>query len=269
MNFFKKIIILIYIGFFYSNYLISQDFEVKPMKLYFDCSPENSQTKNIKVKSYSSDTITYVITSSDFNRDSLGKTFFFEKSDFKYSLNPYINLHNSFFSITPYDSINIPITLTIPDSIKSSLWSVIYIKSVNEQKVKLTDNENKANITISPQIAVKLIYNYPETKKDSLSTHNIKVFFNEKTNTDNALIEIINNGKIIFNGNVNLLFSNIKIPDSEHSFNEKIELMPNSKRIVTFDLKSKLNKGNYAFSTITNNNEGKYVSGKQDLIIIK
>ncbi|OFX17410.1 MAG: hypothetical protein A2033_17865 [Bacteroidetes bacterium GWA2_31_9] len=249
--------------------MISQDFEVKPMKLYFDCSLENSQTKNIKVKNFSSDTHTYVITSGDFNRDSLGKTFFFEKSDFKYSLNPYFSLQKSFFSIQPNDSINIPITLTIPDSIKSSLWSVIYIKSANEQKVKLTDTVNRANITISPQIAVKLVYNYPNKDNESLKVNSIKTFFNEKTNSDYTFVEISNNGNTIFNGNVNLLFSNIKIPNSEKSFVEKIEIMPNSKRIVKFDLKDRLKKGNYAFSTITNNIEGKYVAGKQELIEIK
>lgn len=269
MVFCKKLLILVILSFFYSSYLISQDFEVKPMKLYFDCSPENSQTKTIKVKNFSSDSLSYVITFGNFTRDSLGKTIFFEMSDFKYSLNAYLSFQNSFFAINPNDSINIPITLSVPDSIKTSLWSVIYIKSVNEQKVKLTDNENRANITISPQIAIKLIYNYPLNISDSLTINKIDVTNNEKSNTDNAIIEIINNGNTIFNGNVNLLLSNIKIPDSEKSFYEKVEIMPNSKRFVKFDLKSKLANGNYAFSTITNNIEGKYIAGKQVLIEIK
>lgn len=246
-----------------------QDFEVKPMKLYYDCNSGNSQTKNIKIKNFNSDSLTYNISFGDFYRDSLGKTIFIEKSNSKYSLYPYIDIQKPFFTINSQDSINIPITINIPDSIKNSLWSVIYIKSVNEQKAKQTNTENRSNITISPQIAVKLIYNYPAKELDSIKINLIKILFNEKTKTDIGFIEVYNSGKTIFNGNVNLLFSNIKNPNSEKSYVEKIEIMPNSKRIINFDIKEKLAKGSYAFSIITNNYEGKYVAGKQELIEIK
>ena len=269
MKFLMKTLSIILLLIYSWNSSKSQDFVVKPMKLYFDCVNGSSQTKNIKVKNFNSDSLTYNINYGNFYRDSLGKTVFIENNYFQYSLLPYIDIQKTFFAINSLDSINIPVTITIPDSIKNSLWSVIYIKSVNEQKTKLNVDEKKSNITISSQIAVKLIYNYPTKELDSILINQIKVSFNDKTKTDNCIVEIYNSGNTIFNGNVNLLFSNIKISNSEKSFTEKVEIMPNSKRIINFDIKEKLSKGSYAFSTITNNYEGKYVAGKQELIVIK
>jgi hypothetical protein len=149
--------------------LIAQDFEVSPLKLYFNAEPGESQTKFVTVKNHSGKEETFILTISDYSVNNKGQGQYVEAGSMKNSMADWVTFAPAFFPLGPNEEKQIAVTMQQPTDDFGSKWGVIFVRTAQEQTAYSADKSVSAGVSVSARIAIN-VYQTPGTNKNYKAT---------------------------------------------------------------------------------------------------
>lgn len=244
--------------------LKSQDFEVKPMTLIFNDKHSEKQVKNLKIKNFSNQIDTFIISDFHFIRDSLGKMFFNKDLSNKFSITKYLSPNKNMAIINPGDSIEIDISFYANDTIISDLWGGFYIKPISEQR-EIIDNLKKRIINVSPQIAAKIYYINPDKSIKSVLKFE-KQDFSEIN--ESFAVYISNPSNKIIRGKLIAIITNISNANEDKYELSRVEILPSQSTKYYIKLNLENYSGKFSISTYFEDIEQEIHPGIQSIVEI-
>lgn len=263
----KRIQILLILNFIFIN-IFSQDFEVSPLKLFFNAEPGESQTKFIIVKNHNSKAEAFILSVNDYSINSKGQGQYVQAGSMKNSIADWVSFAPAFFELNPNEEKEIAVTMQQPVGEYGSKWGVIMVKTAQEQTAYSADKMVTAGMSVSPRIAVN-IYQTPGTNKDFKSTisnlSEAESVAGDTVRTFNALIN--NLGDIITDCKVYLIATNVETAEETKFPEIGFTMYPKSSRKMELYLPNYLPKGTYSLAAILDYGSKTNLEGTQ--IVIK
>ncbi|MGE4290257.1 MAG: hypothetical protein AB7E36_16375 [Salinivirgaceae bacterium] len=252
-----------------ANSIFAQDFEVSPIKLYFNAEPGESQTKFIRVKNHKGARETYILAVNDLAIDSKGKTSFVDAGSLKNSIADWVSFAPAFFELNPNEEKEISITIQQPADDYGSKWGIIMVRTAQEQTAYSADKQLIAGLSLSARIAVN-IYQTPGTNKEFKATiSNLNEVENATDSTRMFNVLVNNLGEIITPCKVVLIATNIETVE-EFPFNPiEFTMYPKSSRKVELELPNTLPKGTYSLAAILDYGSKTNLEGTQIMINVE
>lgn len=254
---------------FVSLFATGQDFEVSPLKLFYNVEPGESQTKFVVVKNHSNKAETFILSVSDYSINSKGQGKYVAAGTLKNSVADWISIAPSFFELNPNEEREIAVTLQQPVDEYASKWGVIMVRTTQEQTSYSVDKSVQAGMMVSPRIAIN-VYQTPGTNKNFKAT--ISNLVELETGTDSIAVynALVNNlGDIITECKVLLIATDIKtgeeFPFKEHKFT----MYPKSSRKVELQMPKTLPKGTYSLAAILDYGSKNNLEGTQTIINVE
>ncbi len=260
----------ILIGFLFSTFLLqAQDFEVSPIKLFYNAEPGESQTKFVRIKNHKDKRETFILSINDLSIDSKGNTSFVEPGSLKNSIADWVSIAPSFFELNPNEEKEISITLQQPTDDNGSKWGIVMVRTAQEQTAYSADKQVTAGLALSTRIAIN-IYQTPGTNKAYKATiSNMTEVSNEADSmrTFNALVN--NLGDIITTCKVYLIATNVETAE-EFPFQESdFTMYPKSSRKLELYMPKTLPKGTYSLAAILDYGSKTNLEGTQIMIHVE
>lgn len=246
-----------------------QDFEVSPLKMFFNAEPGESQTKFAIVKNHSNNVETFILSVNDYSVNSKGQGKYVAAGTLKNSIADWVSIAPSFFELNPNEEKEIAITMQQPVDEYGSKWGAIMVRTTQEQTSYSVDKAVTAGMAVSPRIAIS-IYQTPGTNKAFKATIGNLVEVDSRVDSIVTYNALINNlGDIITECKVFLIATNIETAE-EHPFPEqKFTMYPKSSRKVELYLPKSLPKGNYSLTAILDYGNKNNLEGTQAVIKIE
>ncbi len=248
--------------------LLAQDFEVSPLKLFFNADPGESQTKYIKVRNHESKAETFILNLNDVNVDNKGKGTYVDAGSLKNSMIDYITMSPTFFELNPNEEKEIAVTLQQPVDNIASKWGVIFVRTAKEQTAYSADQGVQTAMTVSGRIAV-YVYQTPAINKSFNATINN---LNEVTNagdtvrTFNVLVNNLEDR--ITPCKVYLIATEIQTAEETTFDATDFVLFPKSTRKLELTMPNILPKGTYSLAAILDFGSSSNLEGTQTVITV-
>jgi hypothetical protein len=265
----RKIQLVLFIVLIFES-LFSQDFEVSPLKLFFNAEPGEAQTKFITIKNHNDNTETFILSVSDYSINSKGQGQYVQAGSMKNSIADWVSFAPAFFELNPNEEKEVSVTMQQPAGEYGSKWGIIMVRTAQEQTSYSADKAVSAGMAVSARIAVN-IYQTPGTNKDYKSTisnlSEVASNVNDTVRTFNALIN--NLGDIITDCKVYLIATNLETAE-ETSFPEvNFTMYPKSSRKLELYLPNHLPKGTYSLAAILDYGSKTNLEGTQVIIKVE
>ncbi len=252
-------------------YIVSfaQDFEVSPLKLFFNADPGESQTKYIKVKNHQSTVETFILSLSDYNVDSKGKSSYVEAGSLKQSIADWMSIAPSFFELNPNEEKEIAITLQQPVDNIGSKWGVIFVRTAQEQTSYSADKGLSAGMSVSGRIAIN-VYQTPGGNTSYKVTINNLSEISTEADTIKSFSVLINNLEdIITPCKIYLIATEIYTAEETNFEPYEFTMFPKSSRKVILYMPGTLPKGTYSLAAILDYGSRTNLEGTQMTIIVE
>lgn len=229
----------------------SQSFEVAPVEILYRLDPGEKEERFLKVTNHSSVRQQFSLTKADFTIDTDGRQTSMEANSSDYSCADWITLGENFFTLEPNETKNISAEMEVPPGNYATRWVSIYVQTTKERTAFGADTENlSTGINISGRIGVK-VYRYPQNpEKPSLEISNLRESEESAPDDRTFTVEVKNVGSSIGRCKLSYVALNLRTAE-KHSFKGPVfNLLPETERIIRFDLPDSLPPGEYALSAI-------------------
>lgn len=252
-----------------SSLIFAQDFEVSPLKIFFNAEPGEAQTKFITIKNHNSNVETFILSINDYSVNSKGQGEYVAAGTLKNSIVDWVSIAPSFFALNPNEEKEIAVTMQQPVDEYGSKWGVIMVRTAQEQTAYSADKNVSAGMAVSPRIAIS-IYQTPGTNKDFKATISNLSETESIGDTVRTFSVLVNNlGDIITDCKVFLIATNIEsaeeFPFPENSFT----MYPKSSRKVELYMTMTLPKGTYSLAAILDYGSRTNLEGTQTVIKVE
>ena len=249
--------------------LFSQDFEVAPVKLNFSVEPGQSKSRIITLKNHSSTNQTFVAVLGDFlpQKDGGNKTLSANSTSF--SCADWITISPSFFELAPNEEKELAITMQVPVGNFSSRWAMIYFRTAQEQTTFSADKGLRTGVSVSSQIAVKVIQSPSSNTNYSVKIDKLKEITKENDTARVFSANIENIGDKITNCRVFLIVSNIKTAEEIQFDPVEIQIFPKTLRVVNLRFPKVLPKGDYSLAAVLDYGDKANLEGTQIMIKVE
>jgi hypothetical protein len=247
----------------------AQDFEVSPLKLFFNAEPGESQTKFITVKNHSGKAETFILSLSDYSVNNKGQGQYVEAGSMKNSLADWISFAPSFFPLNPNEEKQVAVTMQQPADEYGSKWGIIFVRTAQEQTAYSADKTVSAGLSVSARIAIN-VYQTPGTNKNFKATiTNLSEISatDDSTRCFNALIN--NMGDIITDCKVTLIATNIVTAEETMYPPYSFTMFPKSSRKVELYMPKNLSKGSYSLAAVLDYGSKTNLEGAQLVIKVE
>ena len=175
------------------NNINSQDFEVSPVKLFYNAEPGEAQTKYVSVKNHSNKTQTFIINISDYNVNNKGQGEYLDAGSLKNSIADWVSIAPSFFELEPNAEKEITITLQQPANDYSSKWGVLFFRTAKEQTAYSADKSLQTSMNVSARIVVD-IYQTPSSNKNyKVTIGHLSELITETIDSTKTYTAVVNN----------------------------------------------------------------------------
>jgi len=249
--------------------VFGQDFEVSPLKLYFNADPGESQTRYIKVKNHESKVETFILSVSDYNIDSKGKGSYVDAGSLKNSIADWLSIAPSFFELNPNEEKEIAITLQQPADNIASKWGIIFIRTAQEQTAYSADQGLAAGMTVSGRIAIH-VYQTPGINKSFKATISNLNELTVKTDTIRTFSVLVNNLEDrITPCKVYLIATDIETAEETMFDADEFVMFPKSSRKLELYMERILPKGTYSLAAILDYGSSSNLEGTQTVITVE
>lgn len=254
--------------FVFTTFILNaQDFEVSPLKLFFNAEPGESQTKLVHVKNHNNKRETFILNINDLSIDSKGKLSYVEAGSLKNSIADWIVISPTFFELDPNEEKDISITIQQPADDNGSKWGVVMVRTAQEQTSFTVDKGISAGINISAKIAVD-IYQTPSNNKAYKATISNMMEITGESDTLRTFNALINNlSDIITSCNVFLIATDVETAEEFPFPEQEFTMYPKSSRKLELYMPNTLPKGTYSLAAILDYGSKTNLEGTQ--IIIK
>ncbi len=249
------------------TFVYGQDFEVSPVKFYFNAEPGTSQVKNLMVKNHSERTQSFLISMGDFTINSAGQKEFVPAGTNKRSISNWLTITPTFFELAPNQEQQIAVSIQPPVDEYGSRWGVIYVRPTVERQTFQADKELAAGMTISPQIIVE-VFQTSAVPAAVLSAKIDQLREVETTNSSERRFSAIitNNSDIILQGNVFLILSEIQTGTEKVFPPQSYAMFPKSSQRILLTLPADIPKGTYALAAVLDYGSTQTLEGTQIVI---
>lgn len=261
--------IFITILFLLTKFIIAQDFEVSPVKIFFNAEPGEGQTKLLTVKNHGSLEETFILNVKDISISSTGKTSYVDAGSMKNSIADWISIAPSFFELGPNEEKEISLTLQQPANEYGSKWGVVFIRTADEQTTFSVDKGLSAGMNVSARVAVN-IYQTPgsnKTYKAEIKNLTEISHSSDSIRTFNALIN--NLSDIITDCKITLIATDIKTAEEFYFEPQNFTMFPKSSRKIELYLDNVLSKGTYSLAAILDYGSKENLEGAQMIIQVE
>jgi len=249
--------------------VFSQDFEVSPLKLFFNAEPGESQTKFVNVKNHNSKPETFILSVSDYTINSKGQGQYVEAGSMKYSIADWISIAPSFFELEPNEEKQIAVTMQQPTDNNSSKWGVIFVRTAKEQTNFSVDKGVSTGINISARIAID-VYQTPGTNKNYKANIGNMMEVTANADTVRTFSVLLNNLEdVITNCKVYLIATNIETAEETTFDAVSFVMFPKSSRKIILTLPNGLPKGTYSLAAILDYGSKTNLEGTQMIIAVE
>ncbi len=258
-----------FLFFLLSSLLAAQDFEVSPLKMFFDAEPGETQTKFIMVKNHNSGVETFILSLSDYSVNSKGKGQYDDAGSLKQSIADWTSIAPSFFELQPNEEKQITVTMQQPIDDFGSKWGVIFVQTAKEQTTYTADKKLAAGMSMNARVAIS-VYQTPSSNTTYKATLSSLTEIGSATDSVRTFTILVNNlGDIITDCKVFLIATNIETVE-EFQFPEKTFTMyPKSSRKIILNMPKSLPKGTYSLAAILDYGSKTNLEGTQTILKVE
>lgn len=241
LNGLKKIISLMALVLFFLPFSYTQDFEVAPVKIFFDCEPGEVQTKTMTVRNHSNEKQQFILVAADMKVDS-GKT--------GKSCKDWMTINPSFFDLNPNETKEIKVVMQVPPNESSTRGAMIYVSATEEQNSLGVDNQLKSAIKVRPRIGVKVVQSPKSNKNYKGAISNLKEITQPKDTVRTFQVKVSNTGDKMVEGKVFVVLSNLETAQEIKQKPLKASLFPGTSKTMTLFLPKNVPPGKYSLAAI-------------------
>lgn len=261
---------LLFISALFSGYAIqAQELEVTPGTMMFSVNAGSSQTQQVYVRNKAKTPQNFVFNLADWLVDEKGETKYFASGTTGRSCADWITVTPALVSLQPNESVNVNVTMLVPNDNTSTRWAVLFVQSAEEQTgAKAVDKEVQMGLQVAVRIAIP-IYQSPASNKLFKGTIE---GLNEKVDENGIRTyesQAINTGDKILNCKVYFTVSNLTTAEEITSTPIEFMLLPESNQKVKYTLDKELAKGKYAVAAVLDYGINDELDGVQIEIEVK
>lgn len=248
MRFFDKLggIALICL-IFCANLSFSQDFEVAPAKINFDCEPGQIQSKTMYIRNHSTLKQKFNLTTADLHPDSLGTK---KKNGLMYSCKDWITLNPSFFDLNPNESKEVTVSLQVPPGHSETRWCMVHVSATEEQTTLAADQQMKSGVKVKPRIGIKVIQSPKSNSNYKGGIYNLKEITTAKDSLRSFEAFVSNTGDKEIMGKIFLVFSNLETAREIKEKPIRTNLLPGATKKITLFMPKTIPPGKYSMAAI-------------------
>ncbi len=246
--------------------LYSQDFEVSPVKLFFNAEPGSSQIKTIVVKNHSNNSNSFLLSVNDFSINNTGQREFFPANSTKRSISNWMTISPTFFELAPNGEQQISISIQPPIDEYGSRWGVINVRTAAEKMTFEADKDLAAGMVISPRIVVDIFQTARGIGQLNAKIDQLREIESNEPGKRLFTALVTNNSDIIIQCKSYLILSNVQTGVEKIYPAKLFESYPKNTHRITFDLPSDIDKGTYALAAILDYGNTSTLEGTQIII---
>lgn len=229
--------------------IFSQGASVAPTRVFFGNDLGQSSTKAVTVLNKTKEPQSYQVTFVDFEVDNrLGKPTLLKANENPHSISPWISASPSYFTVKPGESMEIKVTLDIPNVPEAHKvkWGAMSIKLAKEQVGPLDEQQKQLGMAIvnTFQIIVYMFQSPPSITEKSADIYDFK---SEGAGSARKLmLATENTSPSILDCRTYLEYTNIETGWSHTTPKKRFTLLPGGAKEMRFDLPVNIPKGKYS-----------------------
>ncbi len=267
----KKIYSIIALAFVVlsSENVVSQDFEVAPVRVTFNIAPGESQSKIVTVKNHGNKKETITLRMLDFLIQRQGRMEILPAGSTRNSIASWINLNPMLVELQPNESANIQVNLQAPLDDYTAKWGILSFATAAEQTSFSVDRELQTGMSISGRIDIFITYNPTTGDVGNVEIGGFQEIASNKSDERRFSVNIDNTGEKILNSKVHLIASDMST-GKEYKFKTiEVALYPQAARTVELVMPKTLPPGRYALAAILDYPGSTSLKGTQILINVE
>ncbi|MDP3463586.1 MAG: hypothetical protein Q8S18_12410 [Bacteroidales bacterium] len=259
----------IFTFFFIGLGLQSQELEVTPGTMMFTLNPGLSQTQQVFVRNKAKTPQNFVFNLADWLVDDKGETKYFAPGTTGRSCADWITISPALVTLQPNESVNVNVTMLVPEDDASTKWAVLFVQSAEERTGAMAvDKDVQMGLQLAARIAVP-IYQSPSSNRMFRGTVD---GLKEQVDSKGARTyetQVINTGDKILNCKVYFIASNLETAEEITSEPMEFILLPESNKRVAHTFQTPFAKGNYAIAAVFDYGHNDELDGVQINIEVK
>lgn len=265
ITFLSLLIAVVFAGF----NLNAQELEVTPGTMMFNVNAGSSQTQQVFVRNKAKTPQNFVFNLADWLVDEKGETKYLAPGSTGRSCADWITVSPALVSLQPNESVNVNVTMLVPNDNTSTKWAVLFVQSAEEKTgAKAIDKEVQMGLQVAVRIAIP-IYQSPTGNKLYKGTIE---GLTEKVGEDGIRTYesmAINTGDKILNCKVYFTISNLVTAEEITSTPVEFMLLPESNKKVKYTMDKMLPKGKYSVAAVLDYGFNDELDGVQIEIEVK
>jgi P pilus assembly chaperone PapD len=243
-----RFILLFFAAITYLKPSFSQDFEVGPAKLNYDCEPGQIQTKTMTIRNHANSKQQFVLISADIKLDTV-KNQKATTPNIK-SCKDWLTITPSFFDLNPNETKEVKVVMQVPPGESATKGAVIYVSATEEQTALGADVQMKSSIKVRPRIAVKVIQSPRSNTNYSAALSNLKEVTQPQDSVRSFQVKVLNNGDKVLDGKMYLVLSNLETAKEFKEKPQKLTLFPGVSQTMTLHMPKNVPAGKYSLAAI-------------------
>jgi hypothetical protein len=249
-------------------HLISQDFEVSPVKLYFNAEPGQTQNIPVRVINHSNIKTAFVVSLGDFVANKEGVLAPMKASTTEHSLANWISINPPFIEINPNEEQQVMVSIQAPSGDYSTKWANIYITSSKEQTALEADKAKQAALALSAQILVRVFQSPNSNNNYKLKIGGLAEIPNDKDSSRVFTATVDNIGDKITKCKVILIASDLSTAKETKLDEITFESYPDAQLNIKLKMNKTLPSGKYSLAAILDYGSKQNLEGTQMLLEI-
>ncbi len=246
----------------------AQDFEVAPVRVHFNASPGESQSRTVTVKNHSSRRETVTLRLQDFLIQRQGQMEILPAGSTRNSIASWVNLNPSFLTLEPNEAKTIQINLQAPNDNFTSKWGILSFSASTEQTAFSADRGVQAGLSLSGRIDIYLFYNPAASEPGRVEVSNLVETKNGAASERHFAVNVDNYGERITTGKVFLIASNIDTGFEKRYRTVDVLVYPQTTRTIELSIPKDLPPGRYSFAAILDYQGSTSLKGTQTSVIV-
>lgn len=220
----------------------TQDFEVAPVKLNYDCEAGQIQTKTMTIRNHSNQKEQFTLTVSDMQVDSARKN--------TKSCKDWITINPSFFDVNPNESMEVKVIMQVPPGQSSTMGAIIHVTATEEQTSIGADRQMKSAVKVRPRIAVKVVQSPRSNTKYKGTISHLKEITQPKDTVRSFQVKVSNTGDKMLEGKIYLVLSNLETAKEIKEKPKKASLFPGTSKEIILYMPKNIPAGKYSLAAI-------------------
>ena len=251
-----------------SDLSYSQDFEVGPVKLNYECEPGQIETKIMTVRNHANEKQQFTLIIADMKLDTTKKPNSAGTTTNR-SCKDWITVNPSFFDINPNETKEIKVVMQVPPGETNTRGAMIYVSATEEQTAFGADKQMKSAIKVKPRIGVKVVQSPKSNTNYKGTVTNLKEITQAKDTVRTFQAQISNAGDKVFEGKLFLVLSNLETAKEIKQKPQKVSLFPGMSKTMTLYLPKLIPTGKYSLAAILDYGHNSPLEAAQMNIVVK